>query len=544
MRLDAMASDDVLERYFNLAGFLQHSEPDLPAADTSPNAEANDDSQSAGPPNVLYTADKGHFIPVDLGGNVPAIHVPRCPSLPATVGPVGDRDSPAASSSPQPDVEMSEEPTSGQAQVSARRDPDKIDPKKVYTDELVRPKTWWLPTIPITIFEYADKNGNERLNRRFSARQLRWFIDANPDLTLWVQNFAAQVVRRTGESACLWECCPAPKKQIKQGWFQVAFDEFPAETSSGRRDPFQVAGHMHLYCYEQCFDPIYDASRGTLKPDTRELPLEKKNRMSLAKETGKNMVRYAYEPWFESRISELESEPREFPRPQAETLNRALVDYHLSRQPKARQLVRNQRNAIRGGNPRTIDVHRGDLKMFSMANRGLGCDSAEADCQYGEDDQFQVDPRALECWRRTTGTNASNLDGQYVEEYISSQFTGSSPPYPLTREDLWEASRPATPIGFGQPDESNAFPDASYMSPSAASEAGQAPTATGVTGNESLSTLQQFFQPSQGGFMASLASMGLLGSYVLGKHGRNGGDCGDDDGDGQGGNDRSKKPRR
>jgi hypothetical protein len=146
---------------------------------------------------------------------------------------------------------------------------------------------------------------------------------------------------------------------------RVAFDEFGMETSTGRKDPYKVAGTMHLWCFEQCFDLAKLYNEKKLFADLRNLPLEELNRMSLAKDTDRDIMDEAFRPWFRSRP--VANKSREWvPLKHEDTLSYALVQHHLNAQAGARQSTRETRNSARREDHRkTLDVHMGNLGLYS-----------------------------------------------------------------------------------------------------------------------------------------------------------------------------------
>ncbi|KAI9902468.1 hypothetical protein N3K66_001820 [Trichothecium roseum] len=205
-----------------------------------------------------------------------------------------------------------------------------IDPKQVYNKFQPRPEAWGpLGSQGRPLFEYTPF-GEWHAGRTFNASQMAHYISNCPrSLTMWVQSFPAQSKSRIGEEG------------------------------DGTRDPYVYAGAMHLWCYEQCFDPVVDYEVGRLQGDDRVFPHELKNAMALNRDTDKEIMRDAFHPWFTMQDKSM---PRMTPRLHNETLACALVEYHLEKQPTTRQVTREKRNAKhKGENYKTNDIHKGDL---------------------------------------------------------------------------------------------------------------------------------------------------------------------------------------
>jgi hypothetical protein len=150
---------------------------------------------------------------------------------------------------------------------------------------------------------------------------------------------------------------------MRNGWFRVAFDEFPEDTTDGLLDPYRVAGSMHLWCLEQCIDPFELFQRGMLVGDERVFRLEH-NAMTLLRSGEKDIFEAAIDPWIEGRQQVGVSFQIPYARHE-DTLSFALIKHHLERQPGTRQHVRDKRNGERQGeNLKTQDIHMGRLDFF------------------------------------------------------------------------------------------------------------------------------------------------------------------------------------
>ncbi|KFH49009.1 hypothetical protein ACRE_000260 [Hapsidospora chrysogenum ATCC 11550] len=264
------------------------------------------------------------------------------------------------------------------------------NPEKVYKDKPDGPAAWGPPD---QRFVYRD---DFRLNvSGLSARQLNYFIHNNPrEIKLWVQNHPAQCKSRLPDDGlqCLWNLCPGGESKIMHGWLQVSLDEFPDQTSDGTLDPFKdVAGVMHLYCFEQCFDVAALYQEGMLQPETRSFPKEQRNPMNLVREsTDEAIIEEAWHPWFaQHRVGEGRPHLTQ-PRRYEDSLSHALISYHLGHQIKARAVARDRRNFMKDPSERcTIDIHKGDLKKFARLKGKISDHLVQDDHVPGEENRFQ-----------------------------------------------------------------------------------------------------------------------------------------------------------
>lgn len=286
---------------------------------------------------------------------VPQIPVPQMP-MPQNI----NLNAPQAMAYSQPAMFKKGKITT--ARLAKSTEQGNIDPKQVYNKSQPRPEAWGPPgSQGRPLFEYTP-SGEWRAGRTFNASQMAHYISNCPrSLTMWVQSFPAQSKSRIGEEGgkCRWEGCPVKTRVIQAGWHRVVFDEYADNTTDGTRDPYVYAGAMHLWCYEQCFDPVVDYEAGRLQGDDRVFPHELKNAMALNRDTDKEIMRDAFHPWFTMQDKSM---PRMIPRLHNETLACALVEYHLEKQPTTRQVTREKRNAKhKGENYKTNDIHKGDL---------------------------------------------------------------------------------------------------------------------------------------------------------------------------------------
>lgn len=240
------------------------------------------------------------------------------------------------------------------------------DPAFVYTDALPLVENWKKRDGGGPHFEYTPL-GQWVDHLEFSAAELRHYLEHCPrDVNIFVQQPPAQANSRQQECdrRCRYAQCPVDSKIIRPGFLRVVFDEYHDLTSDGRKDPFKVAGCMHLWCFEQCVDPYEFWCKRKLFPDDRHLPKEQKNLMAINRDTDRAIVNRAFLPWM-SMQGNLPGVP-EIPRDHQDSLTYTLVKYHLENQVTARQTCRDRRNRARAEEDRnTLDVHMGDLSVYA-----------------------------------------------------------------------------------------------------------------------------------------------------------------------------------
>ncbi|KAF4503710.1 hypothetical protein FAGAP_55 [Fusarium agapanthi] len=203
----------------------------------------------------------------------------------------------------------------------------------------------------------------------FSAEDLKDYIYNCPrNPRLWIQQNPAQCTERTidADTICRYENCPDANHTIRPGWCRVAFDEFYQHTSCGQKDPFKMAGVMHLWCFEQCIDPVEVMANGKMVPDDRDdehLIKEKSNKMAITRDSDTTIVKHTIRPWFKMRAGQALQAPYAN---YEESLSYALVKHHLDHQVGARHRSRGGRNKDRPESElKTIDVHLGRLDFWA-----------------------------------------------------------------------------------------------------------------------------------------------------------------------------------
>ncbi|KAM0389936.1 hypothetical protein ACHAQC_007922 [Fusarium culmorum] len=200
----------------------------------------------------------------------------------------------------------------------------------------------------------------------FTAKELRDYLQQCPRKPkIWLQNTPSKCKGRhiDADVKCRYSECPAKNGTILHGWHRVAFDEFPEMTSEGTKDPFKMAGVMHLWCFEQCIDPLEPIEKEVLFPDEREFPKEKSNRMAITRDDYKDVIDEAIKPWIKERRRVGAIQP---PYSKHEdTLSWALCNFHIKKQNRARERMREQRNQNRlDDEKKTVELIMGDLSEY------------------------------------------------------------------------------------------------------------------------------------------------------------------------------------
>ncbi|KAM0562045.1 hypothetical protein ACHAPJ_002488 [Fusarium lateritium] len=248
-----------------------------------------------------------------------------------------------------------------------RKENGKIeDARLVYTQRLDQVPSW--TSEQGYEFSYT-RQGQWESDIMLSPDQLRDYVNSCPrQLTIWLQQVPPQSKDRGDDcdKECRYQGCPIPNRTMLAGWHRVAFDEFPELTSEGIKDPFKMAGAMHLWCFERCIDPIELFNTGALEADERILPEEDKNRMALNHGHNTHIMSISVEPWIEARRSK--GGPPQIPSARHEdSLSYALVNHHINHQTGARQKTRNNRNGKKPEDCRkTIEYHLGRLDYYHL----------------------------------------------------------------------------------------------------------------------------------------------------------------------------------
>ncbi|CAH0033410.1 unnamed protein product [Clonostachys rhizophaga] len=230
------------------------------------------------------------------------------------------------------------------------------EPPPAYNRRYPRPPSWGEASDGSPLFVYND-DGELRTDRKYTAEEIRLYIEKNPRrLRILVQQSPTQVAHRLGNrNTCMWKGCIKQGHKIDTGFFRIAFDEFYKQSKRGHRDPLRPAAVMHMWCYEQCFDPLVDYHDYKLKADKRPLTKETRNMIGIANK-GKHIVRDAFKPWLKK--TEFTERAREY----TGSLSSALNEYHLSTRSSRKLALAHERSKKTG--ECIINFHKGDLMLF------------------------------------------------------------------------------------------------------------------------------------------------------------------------------------
>ncbi|PTB59075.1 hypothetical protein M431DRAFT_516224 [Trichoderma harzianum CBS 226.95] len=311
-----------------------------------------------------------------------------------------------------------------------RGDPS-CDPSLCYASDSTKITPWGsLSWNGQHLFSYTSK-GQWLRDRCFTKQQFREYADnCGKDIVFWVQQAPTQCNHRLEpeDRICRWANCPVANRTITAGWLRVAFDEFPHLTSSGVRDPLKCAGSVHLWCFEQIFNPLEFHISGRLRPEDRQFPFEDKSVVTLEKLTDAGIIREAYQPWFEQRMFSPYQQPRDY----RDSLSYRLTKYHIENQTAARQKARSKRNVTKSeGERRTIDVHMGDLKMFVEAtNRVRRTKKIKKLERTKTEDADGLSNSSLQQWAVTSTRPTTNTAQRGIVDWLPELNRGES----LSRE--------------------------------------------------------------------------------------------------------------
>lgn len=228
-----------------------------------------------------------------------------------------------------------------------------------------RPPEWSAASDNGTVSFHYTIQGELDSSLRFTASEMLTFIRSHPlnshfradnphfGLTLWIQvtpfNCGDRYPHRESNT-CRFRDCAIRTKTIRKGQFRIAFDE---RLPGPPKDPFHNAGYVHLYCMEKLLDFPSICKQYNVRPDTRKLPYEYKNKMSIARDHPQMLTRV-----------------REFIRDSASGISRTSWKYedsltfiltreHMNRESSSRQSLR----ARRGGNH--IAKWMGNLDLYA-----------------------------------------------------------------------------------------------------------------------------------------------------------------------------------
>ncbi|KAF5002053.1 hypothetical protein FDECE_10750 [Fusarium decemcellulare] len=247
------------------------------------------------------------------------------------------------------------------------KDPD-CDPTQFYTSPLPLVQNWRKngdDDAPHFIYTSAGQWEDDFV---LSKSDVKHYVkDCPRQLRIWLQHCPAQSNHRmdTRDRKCRYAHCPVTTRSIRPGFFRVAFDEYYQLTSNGTKDPFKVAGVMHLWCFEQCMDVCELIRQRVMHPDTRTFPKESKNPMLLTRDSDSGIISGALRPWVQETSAHNKEYGLQLPRVHEDTLSYRLTRHHIDFQVNARQSVREKRNSKRPqSSKKTIDWHMGDLAKW------------------------------------------------------------------------------------------------------------------------------------------------------------------------------------
>ncbi|KAF4448796.1 hypothetical protein F53441_7845 [Fusarium austroafricanum] len=267
----------------------------------------------------------------------------------------------------EPPAKTGKRTSKGNQRTTTRRGRS-FNPEDVYWQFRAKDLDWISPNG----YEFKYKpEGQWKRNVLLSARALKDYLENCPreNRVIWLQNTPAQCNSRMDfvDHMCRYEDCPLPSKNIINGWFRVVFDEHSDLTSNGTKDPFKVAGAMHLWCFEQCLDPAETLRTGEMVPDDRVHKKERgKNPMAITRDNNSKVIQDAIEPWLQARLN-LPPNARRIPfDPHEKSLSYRLMKHHLDTQSICRQASRTKRQEEKPKGKRSLtqDIHMGDLDYY------------------------------------------------------------------------------------------------------------------------------------------------------------------------------------
>ena len=158
-----------------------------------------------------------------------------------------------------------------------------------------------------------------------------------------------------------------PNNTINQGHIAISISEDGDDEDDGQRDPFLVAGWVHLWCAERFLDFVRVGRELRMEVDTREMPWERRGRnpFMLASPEEERCV----SQFIRTCRSSAGGTPPGYPpfnapnRPHEGTLTHRLACIKLKREPSGVSKQRDLREKVAGYRGSTLDVHMGDLEV-------------------------------------------------------------------------------------------------------------------------------------------------------------------------------------
>lgn len=230
------------------------------------------------------------------------------------------------------------------------------------------------PPAPWSFFSYTT-DGELPPSRLYTSFELHNFLFAHPrpqTLVLRIHRNAPDSRHRyptTHSHRCRFTTCPMyPNNTINQGHIAVSISEEHGGEEGRERDPFLVAGWVHLWCAERFLDFVRVGRVLRVEADTREMPWERRGRnpFQLATPEEEKCVR----DFIKSCRSSAGGyglpgyPPFNIPnRPHEGTLTHRLACIKLKREPSGVSKQRDLREKVAGYRGSTLDVHMGDLEV-------------------------------------------------------------------------------------------------------------------------------------------------------------------------------------
>ncbi|CAG9998164.1 unnamed protein product [Clonostachys byssicola] len=294
------------------------------------------------------------------------------------------------------------------------------EPPPAYNRRYPRPPSWGKADDGSSpLFVYND-DGELRTDRKYTSKEIKQYIENNPrPLKIWVQQSPTQVAHRLGNrNTCMWMGCVKQGHKIDTGFIRVAFDEFAKQSKKGHRDPLRPAAVMHMWCYEQCFDPLVDYHAFRLKADKRPLAKETRNMIGIANK-GKHIVRNAFKPWL------IKTQFTDRARKYTDSLSSALNEYHLSTRSNRKLEIAHQRSKKTG--ECIINFHKGDLMLFCQDTGKNKQNMKQKDLPAN---RFQFRPLPVRLRRISVDEDSDSSDSE-AETYAAQSRAIAQPEEPL-----------------------------------------------------------------------------------------------------------------
>lgn len=223
-----------------------------------------------------------------------------------------------------------------------------------FYSSLAAPPPEWGPTTADErhLFSYGD-GVQLAPGRVYNREELALFLRGRPEgapCTIRVGATPSQIANRLAseDTQCRWDGCPSRSRAIVPGWFRVGLDEFPRWTSDGMLDPYKMAGVMHLWCFEQCFDMVEYITKGRVEAENRIYPREERNSTALTRDTDRD-IKDGFDVWYRDRKREEKGRKGDNsgwqPREHTKSFSYLLTHYHLTHQTTARHSSRLRRSA-------------------------------------------------------------------------------------------------------------------------------------------------------------------------------------------------------